>query len=69
MIPPPPGPGDIPPTPEGFHPVVRGGGEPTPLVTQALDEIEVLKRTLGELVKRLDALERRVAALEAPAAR
>ena len=38
------------------------------LVLQALEEIEALKRTLSELVKRLEALAHRVTALEAPKA-
>ena len=35
-----------------------------PLVLQAFDEIEELKRTLAELRKRFEALEHRVVALE-----
>ncbi len=34
-----------------------------PLVLQAFDEIEDLKRTIAELRKRLDALEHRIAGL------
>lgn len=53
--------------PEEPRPAVRRG-EPVPLVVQALEEIETLKRTLSELVKRLEGVEHRVAALEAPKA-
>lgn len=67
MIPVPPGPGDIPRPPEEPRPYPRGG-EPLPLVMQAMEEIDALKRTLGELTKRLEALEHRVATLESPRA-
>ena len=67
MIPVPRGPGDIPAPPEEPRPAVRGG-DSTPLVFQALEEIEALRRTIAELVKRLEGLEHRVAALEAPKA-
>jgi len=63
MIPVPRGPGDIPPGPETTQPKPRGG-EPLPLAFQALDEIEAIKRSLAEFVKRIEALEHRVAALE-----
>jgi hypothetical protein len=63
MIPVPPGPGDILPSPETSRPILRGG-EPVPLVMQAMEEIDVLKRGLADLLKRLEALEGRVAALE-----
>ncbi|HKZ89129.1 MAG TPA: hypothetical protein VJ300_02605 [Thermoplasmata archaeon] len=63
MIPVPPGPGDILPTPEGSRPL-RGGGESMPLVLQAMDEIDALKRNLADLLKRLESVEGRVAALE-----
>ncbi len=43
-------------------------GEPSSLVLQALEEIEAIKRSLTELVKRLEAIEHRVATLEAPKA-
>jgi ubiquinone biosynthesis protein UbiJ len=39
-----------------------------PLVFQALEEIDSLKRGIEALVQRLDGLERRVAALESPRA-
>ncbi len=64
MIPSPPGPGDIPLPPEGYRPIVRTN-DPTPLVMQAMEEIDALKRGLADLTKRLEALEGRVAALEA----
>ncbi len=67
MIPVPRGPGDLPVPPERPQPEVRRG-EPTSLVLQALDEIEALKRALSELAKRLEGLEHRVVALEAPKA-
>lgn len=67
MIPVPRGPGDLPVPPEEPRPTVRGG-DSTPLVFQALEEIEALKRTFAELLKRLEALEHRVVALEAPKA-
>ena len=63
MIPTPPGPGDLPPTPEGFHPVVRGG-EPTPLVTQAMEKIDGLKRAFGDLMRRVESVEGRLGAFE-----
>lgn len=62
MIPVPPGPGDILPTPEGSRPL--RGGESVPLALQAMDEIDALKRTLADLLKRLEGIEGRVAALE-----
>jgi hypothetical protein len=40
------------------------GGEPVSLVFQAMEEIDLLKKTIEGLVKRLDALEHRVASLE-----
>ncbi len=67
MVSVPRGPGDRPRPPEEPH--VRIGGEGTsPLILQALDEIEALKRSLVELVKRFEALEHRVATLETPKA-
>lgn len=63
MIPVPRGPGDLPPGPETTQPKPRGG-EPLSLAFQALEEIEAIKRSLAEFVKRLEALEHRVAALE-----
>lgn len=65
-IPTPPRPGDIPPGPEEPRPAVRGG-EPLNLVFQALEEVDVLKRELGDLRKKLETLEHRVSALEKPA--
>jgi len=35
-----------------------------PLVLQAMDEIDALKRNLADLLKRLESVEGRVAALE-----
>lgn len=67
MIPTPRGPGDLPVPPEEPRPSVRRG-EPSSLVLQVLDEIEALKRSLADLVKRLEAIEHRVATLEAPKA-
>ena len=67
MIPVPRGPGDLPVPPEEPRPAVRGG-EPVPLVFQALEELESLKRSLADLLKRFDGLEHRVSALEAPKA-
>jgi hypothetical protein len=64
MIPVPPGPGDILPSPETSRPILRAG-EPMPLVMQAMEEIDALKRGVADLLKRLEALEGRVAALEA----
>lgn len=49
--------------PEEPGPAIRRG-EPGSLVLQALEEIEALKRSLAELVKRLEALEHRVSGLE-----
>jgi len=49
--------------PEEPRPEVRRG-EPSSLVLQALEEIEALKRSLSELVKRLEGLETRIAVLE-----
>ncbi len=63
MIPIPRGPGDIPTPPEEPRPAQRGGGTP-PLVLQALEEIDSLRKTLEGFVKRIEALEHRVAALE-----
>lgn len=66
MIPVPPGPGDILPSPETIGPVPRGGGEPVqPLVLQAFVEIDELKRLMGEFRKRLEALEHRLAGTDA----
>jgi len=65
MIPTPRGPGDLPVPPEEPRPTVRGG-ESTSLVLQALEEIEAVKRTLSDVLKRLEVLEHRVAGLEAP---
>ncbi len=67
MIPTPRGPGDLPVPPEEPGPAIRRG-ESGSLVLQALEEIEELKRSLAELVKRLEALEHRVSGLEAPKA-
>ncbi len=67
MIPVPRGPGDLPVPPEEPRPTVRREGS-SELVLRALEEIEALKRTLADLVKRLDALELRVAVLEKPKA-
>ncbi len=67
MIPVPGGPGDIPPGPEQPMPAPRGG-EPVSLVFHAMEELDSVKRAVAALVKRLDALERRVAALESPRA-
>ena len=67
MIPVPRGPGDLPPTPEQPKPIVRGI-EPASLALQAMQEIETLKETVAGLVKRLEALEHRVAGLEKPTA-
>ena len=66
MIPTPPRPGDIPPGPEEPTPRVRGG-EPLNLVFQALEEVGALRTQLEDLAKKVDTLERRVAALEKPA--
>ena len=63
MIPVPRGPGDLPVPPEEPRPEVRRG-EPSSLVVQALEEIEALKRSLAELVRRFENLEHRVSALE-----
>ncbi len=65
MIPKPQGPGDIPPGPEQPMPAPRGG-EPVSLVFHALEELDSIKRAVEAFVKRLEALERRVAALESP---
>ncbi len=67
MIPVPRGPGDIPVPPEEPRPAVRGGGAP-PLVLQALEEIDALRKALEALVKRIEGLEQRVASLETPTA-
>ena len=53
--------------PEEPRPAVRRG-EPSSLVLQALEEIEGLKQTLADLLKRLDSLEHRVSSLETPKA-
>ena len=53
--------------PEEPRPAVRGG-EPVRLVFQALADLESLKRSLADLLKRFDGLEHRVSALEAPRA-
>gem|GEM_PF-3704722 len=42
----------------------RGGVPTPPLVLQAFDEIEGLKRAFADLRKRLEALEHRFAGLE-----
>ena len=65
MIPVSPGRGDIPVSPESIGPVPRGGEPVPPLVLQAFDEIEGLKRLVAELVRRIEALEHRLAGLEA----
>jgi len=65
MIPVPRGPGDIPPGPEQPMAAQRGG-QPVSLVFHALEELDAIKRSVGALVKRLEALEHRVAALESP---
>ena len=52
------------PSPEGTA-LPKLGGEPQPLALQALEEIEGLKRSVAEIAKRLEALEHRVAGLEA----
>jgi len=67
MIPVPRGPGDLPPMPEEPRPIIRGA-EPTSLVLQAMDEIDALKKAVAGLVKRLEALEHRVASMERPTA-
>ncbi|TMA06884.1 MAG: hypothetical protein E6J93_00620 [Methanobacteriota archaeon] len=64
MIPVPP-PGDVLPTPEPTGPVPRGGEPTPPLVLHAFDEIENLKRVVVELQKRLEALEHRLAGMDA----
>ena len=63
MIPKPRGPGDIPPGPEQPMPAPRGG-DPVSLVFHALEELDSVKHSVEMLVKRLDALEHRVTALE-----
>lgn len=65
MIPKPRGPGDIPPGPEQPVPAPRGG-EPVSLVFHALEELDSVKRAVEGITKRLEALEHRVTALEAP---
>lgn len=70
MIPVPPGPGDVLPTPESIGPIPRCCGEPAPpLVLQAFDEIDVLKRLIADLRKRIEALEHRLAGIDALEAR
>ena len=64
MIPVPPNAPDVLPGPEPIGVGPRGGEPLPPLVLQAFDEIEELKRTLAELRKRFEALEHRVVALE-----
>jgi hypothetical protein len=61
MIPVPPGPSDVVPSPEPFGGVPRGGSPP--LVLAAFDEIEGLKRLVAELRTRLEALEQRVSGM------
>ncbi len=63
MIPTPRGP-DVPPPPAPFP--GPGGREPGPaaLAYKAVEEIEDLKKGMKALVARLEALERRVAAME-----
>jgi ubiquinone biosynthesis protein UbiJ len=53
--------------PEEPRPIIRGA-EPTSLVLQAMDEIDALKKAVAGLVKRLEALEHRVASMEKPTA-
>ncbi len=48
-------------------PVPRGG-EPVSLVFQVLDEVDLLKKAIEGLTKRLAALEHRVASLDTPKA-
>ncbi len=48
-------------------PIPRGG-EPVSLVFHAMEEIDLLKKALEGLVKRVEALEHRVASLDAPKA-
>ena len=62
-IPTPRGPGNLPVPPEEPRPAIRGS-EPGSLVLQSLEEIESMKRALSDLLKRLETLEHRVAALE-----
>jgi hypothetical protein len=63
MIPTPGGP-DIPPPPPPLP--GPGGREPSPAVLafKALEDLEDLKKQVTALVSRLEALERRVAAVE-----
>lgn len=63
MIPVPPNAPDILPAPEPIGLGPRGGEPVSPLVLQALDEIDELKRTVAELRKRLETLEHRIAGL------
>ncbi|MEK6987148.1 MAG: hypothetical protein AABX97_03520 [Candidatus Thermoplasmatota archaeon] len=67
MIPRPRGPGDVLPGPEEPIPAPRGG-EPVSLVFQTMEEIDLLKNAIEGLTKRLEALEHRVASLDAPKA-
>lgn len=61
MIPVPPNAPDILPTPEPAVPTRRGGEAVPPLVLQAFDEIDELRRTIAGLRTRLEALENRLA--------
>lgn len=55
------------PGPEEPIPAPRAG-EPVSLVFQAMEEIDLLKNAIEGLTKRLEALEHRVASLDAPKA-
>ncbi len=55
------------PGPEEPIPAPRGG-EPVSLVFQTMEEIDLLKNAIEGLTKRLEALEHRVASLDAPKA-
>lgn len=55
------------PGPEEPIPAPRGG-EPVSLAFQAMEEIDLLKNAIEGLTKRLEALEHRVASLDAPKA-
>lgn len=65
MIPVQPSPGDILPTPESIGPVPRGGPPAPPLVLHVFDAIEDLKRLVAEIRTRLEALEHRLAGMDA----